>query len=57
MRLAHVRVEGGAETYGGLPIFGTDVDNNQHGLVRDLGAELRAPKVTTKFGANLADDV
>ena len=34
-----------------------DVDTDQHGLIRDLGAKLHAPKVTAKFGVHLTDDV
>jgi len=55
--LAHVRVVGGAETNGGLLAFVANVDSNQHGLVRDLRAELHTPKIATKFSVHLADDV
>lgn len=50
-------VVGGAEANGGLLAFVANIDSDQHGLVRDLGAELHAPKIAAKFSVHLADDV
>jgi len=55
--LAHVGIVGGTETNGRLLALVAYVDTDEHGLLRDLAAEGHAPKVTTKLGVHLADNV
>lgn len=55
--LAHVWVVRSAETDGTLLTLVADINADQHGLVRDLLAELHAPEITAELGVHLTDDV
>jgi hypothetical protein len=35
----------------------TDIDSNEHGLLRNLGSKRHSPEVTAKLGIHLANDV
>lgn len=55
--LAHGSVVGRTEADGRLLALMTDINTDEHGLVRDLGSERHTPEITAKFGVHLSDDI
>jgi hypothetical protein len=55
--LAHVLVVGGYKADDGLLALVADINTDEHGLVRDLSAEVHSPEITSEFGVDLSHDV
>ena len=54
---AHVLIICCAEANDALLAFMAHIDSHEHGLLRDLASEVKAPKISTKFSINLSKDV
>ena len=55
--LAHELIVGCAEANDALLAFMAHIDSHEHRLLGDLAPEVKAPKISTKFGINLTEDV
>lgn len=55
--LAHVFVVGCAKANDALLALVAYIDSDEHGLLRDFGAEVQVPQVSAKLGVDLSEDV